>query len=577
MNAERLLEHYDRIADAPDAIGRLRRFILDLAVRGKLMPQDAKDESASELLMRIAKGKALLITSRHARHDELEPVTGDQEPFSIPANWKWTRLGNVADLVRGVSFPASEKSTMAGPDLLPCFRSGNIQAETVWGDFIFVPRRVLKGDQQLLRDGDILISIANSYELVGKCSIVKSVREQATFGAFLAAIRLYVLVSEYIRYVLSSDYSSSRFRLSSAQTTNIANITFATIRDHTVPLPPLAEQHRIVAKIDELMALCDRVEAARAEREMTRDRLTAASLARLNAPDPESFQDDARFVLNALPALTTRRDQIKQLRQTILNLAVHGKLVPQNPHDEPIVVTMRGIQADVEGLSLAGEAADETNAGFRYDIPRGWAWLAARRIADFVDPQPSHRTPPEHQDGVPYVGYGDITQSGTLNLENARKVSRTVLEEHRERYALKHGDFVIGKIGTIGDPVLLPSPFDYTLSANLILVQPRTKIVSPSYLMAFIGSPIAESTLRARKTDSTHAVFGIKKARELQIPVPPLAEQNAIIARVQELMTLCDRLEASIAAGDDTRRRLLDALLAEALAPGESREMEAVA
>ena len=103
------------------------------------------------------------------------------------------------------------------------------------------------------------------------------------------------------------------------------------------PLPPLAEQHRIVAKVDELMALCDRLEAARAEREATRDRLTAASLARLNAPDPDptTFASHARFALDALPALTTRPDQIKQLRQTILNLAVRGKLVPQDRNDEP--------------------------------------------------------------------------------------------------------------------------------------------------------------------------------------------------------------------------------------------------
>src|SRR6185312_15948270 len=96
------------------------------------------------------------------------------------------------------------------------------------------------------------------------------------------------------------------------------------------PLPPIAEQHRIVAKVDELMGLCDRLEAARTGREAVRDRLGAASLARLNAPDPETFQDDAPFALDALPALTTRPDQIKALRQTILNLAVRGKLVPQD-------------------------------------------------------------------------------------------------------------------------------------------------------------------------------------------------------------------------------------------------------
>ena len=107
--------------------------------------------------------------------------------------------------------------------------------------------------------------------------------------------------------------------------------------DQLVPLPPLAEQHRIVAKVDELMAACDGLEAARAEREATRDRLTAASLARLDAPDPDpmAFQNHAAFALDNLAPLTARLDQIKALRQTILNLAVRGKLVEQNLTDEP--------------------------------------------------------------------------------------------------------------------------------------------------------------------------------------------------------------------------------------------------
>ena len=112
------------------------------------------------------------------------------------------------------------------------------------------------------------------------------------------------------------------------------------------PLPPLAEQHRIVAKVDELMALCDRLEEARKTREETRDKLTAASLARLTAPDttPEDFPAHAAFALEALPALTTRPDQIKTLRQTILNLAVRGKLVEQDPADEPAVQLLKRIE-----------------------------------------------------------------------------------------------------------------------------------------------------------------------------------------------------------------------------------------
>lgn len=268
---------------------------------------------------------------RRASHDEPQSVVRDQEPFSIPNEWEWTRLGSIADLVRGISFPASDKATTPGADLIPCFRSGNIQSEIVWGDFIYVPRRVLKGSQQLVREGDVLISVANSYELVGKCSIVRLVREEATFGAFLAAIRLYVLSPEYVWYFLSSDYSATSFRLGSSQTTNIANITFATIRDHAIPLPPLAEQKRIVAKVDELMTLCNQFEAARAAREAARGRLAAASLARLNIPDPEMCRDDARFGLNNLPALTTRPDQINRFRQAILNLALRGRFGSAGP------------------------------------------------------------------------------------------------------------------------------------------------------------------------------------------------------------------------------------------------------
>jgi type I restriction enzyme, S subunit len=139
------------------------------------------------------------------------------------------------------------------------------------------------------------------------------------------------------------------------------NVNGQTLGKLILPLPPLAEQHRIVAKVDELMALCDRLEAARDEREKTRNRLTAASLARLNAPDPDStiFADHARFALENLGALTTRSDQIGQLRQTILNLAVRGKLVPQDPKDEPASELLKRIAAEKARLVKAGEIKKE--------------------------------------------------------------------------------------------------------------------------------------------------------------------------------------------------------------------------
>ena len=231
FTADRLLALYDRVAEAEDAIPRLRRFVLDLAVRGKLVEQDPTDEPAAELLKRIKTERARKVASGESRKkkdiDDTVPA-----PFAIPDNWIWCRIGEVADLVRGISFPASEKFDVATEDRIACFRSGNIQTETVWSDFIYVPRRIIKENSQLVRKGDILISIANSYALVGKCSIVNEVVHDATFGAFLAAIRFDEILPDFVSSFLASDFSLAAFRVGSSQTTNIANITFSTIRDH---------------------------------------------------------------------------------------------------------------------------------------------------------------------------------------------------------------------------------------------------------------------------------------------------------------------------------------------------------
>ena len=149
---------------------------------------------------------------------------------------------------------------------------------------------------------------------------------------------------------------------------------------------PSAEQHRIVAKVDELMAVCDQLDKARAEREVTRDRLMTASLARLNNPDPETFQDDARFALDALPAMTARTDQIKRLRQTILNLAVRGKLVPQDPKDEPVSELLKQMTKErtwlVQARSMRAPLLNEDDKpAIDLPLPTTWKQVTVAEVA----------------------------------------------------------------------------------------------------------------------------------------------------------------------------------------------------
>ena len=174
------------------------------------------------------------------------------------------------------------------------------------------------------------------------------------------------------------------------------NVSLDDIQNLVVPLPPLAEQRRIVAKVDELMALCDRIEAARAEREATHDRLTVASLAPLNAPDPHTLLADARFVIEALPALTARADQIKHSRQTILKLAVRGKLLPQEPNDEPASDFLKTIIAYKEqtGSGRARHKAERIQVRddqkTPFGLPPTWVWTT---FGDIVVSRDGERIP----------------------------------------------------------------------------------------------------------------------------------------------------------------------------------------
>jgi type I restriction enzyme S subunit len=343
------------------------------------------------------------------------------------------------------------------------------------------------------------------------------------------------------------------------------------------PLPPLAEQHRIVAKVDKLMALCDRLETARVEREETRDRLVASSLVRLNVPDPETFQADARFALNTLPALTARPDQIKQLRQTILNLAVRGKLVPQHPKDTPASELLKRIAAEKAQLIKEKKLKRQKQltpiemGSVSFDVPDGWTWAKADDV--FLNITDGfHNTPSSVAAGRPYVTAKHI-RPNRIDFDNCLYVDE---KNHRELFAktrVRHGDILIVNIGAgCGTPAMVEVDFEFSFK-NVAIVNLPTGM-DGNFILVFLlyyRELVFDDLIKG----GAQPFLGLGMLREMLIPLPPLAEQHRIVAKVHELMALCDRLEASLNTAGTTRRQLLDALLAEALAPAEVSEREA--
>ena len=167
-------------------------------------------------------------------------------------------------------------------------------------------------------------------------------------------------------------------------------------------------------------------------------------------------------------------------------------------------------------------------------------------VADAIDPEPSHRTPKIQKDGIPFVSIKDCDYiTNTINLKNARLVSKDVLKEHKERYSIKEGDFIIGKIGTIGNPVNVILPQEYALSANVVLIQPTDKI-NAKFLYNTFRSNIVEKQLFDGKKATTQAAFGIKKVRLIEIPLPPLAEQQRIVKEIESRLSQATASETYI-------------------------------
>ena len=344
------------------------------------------------------------------------------------------------------------------------------------------------------------------------------------------------------------------------------------------PLPPLAEQHRIVAKVDELMALCDRLAAARARREAARDRLAAASLARLNVPDPETFQDDARLALGALKALTTRPDQIKQLRQTILNFAVHGKLVPQDPNDEPASELLKQVAKEIANYSKENRIALTSPEPFAiseppFSVPPGWKWTRLCGLFKIIT-DGDHQPPPKADEGVAFLTIGNIT-TGKLDFSDCRRVPKNYYQSLAAYRTPKKDDILYTVVGaTYGRPALVDTDRDFCVQRHVAILKPATAL-HLRFLVWLLASPLIYDQATGSTTGTAQPTIALRPLRNFAVPLPPLAEQHRIVAKVDALMALCDRLEANLSAAADTRRRLLDALLAEALAPTTAREREA--
>lgn len=554
-------------------IQKLRALILDLAVSGLLVSQDPNDESAEKLLAKITTEKERLAKEgkiKKARNSKVAAVTPEK---TLPLGWSHCTLSDISEIVRGITFPASEKSRTLEEGRVACLRTSNVQEHIEWDDILYIREEFVKREDQYILQNDIVMSMANSRELVGKVAAISSMPEsKTTFGGFLGVIRPIIADSGFITCLLRSPKIRQELIESASQTTNIANISLAKLKPLILALPPLKEQHRIVAKVDELMALCDQLEQQTEASIAAHQTLVETLLGALtNAPDHASFQQAWQRIAEHFDTLFTTEHSIDQLKQTILQLAVMGKLVPQNSREEPATILLERIAAEKKALGIkASNSPMELNGEDPiFDPPNGWQWCLLGDLALHSEAgwSPKCEEIPREGNNWGVLKVSAVTW-GNFNPYENKQLPQNLAP--RPEYEVKSGDFLISRANT-AELVARSVVVGHTHQDNLMISDKIIRFsfstnVLPDYINLVNNSPRSRSYyLRvAGGTSSSMKNVSRRQIQNLPIPLPPLLEQKRIVQKVEALIDFCDRLNNNICNLKSQQARIAMAIASEA-------------
>ena len=558
-----LLSNLKLLATAPGGVARLRELILTLAVQGKLVPQDPSDEPANELVKKIRAEKDQLIAEGKIKRDKpLTEIAEEERSFGLPQGWEWVRVGQIAARVQ-YGFTASADHSVAQPKLL---RITDIQNNKVNWDTV---PGVQAGSQDIsgyfLADGDLLI--ARTGGTIGKSFLVDVVPVDSVFASYLIRISpLPGLTPQYLKTFASSGHYWSQV-LAKSMGTGQPNVNGTALSELVLALPPLAEQTRIVNRVEELMRLCDALEVKGQLEATQHAQLVSTLLATLtDSETPTQLADNWHRIATHFDLLLDRPVAVDALEQTILQLAVRGLLVPQDPQHEPASELRRRIRAEKEKLIAEGKikrdkplppiAEDEQP----FELPQGWEWVTLESLASQIT-DGAHHTPTYVPEGVPFLSVKDLS-SGVINFSDTRFISNAAHEDLAKRCNPELGDLLLTKIGTTGIALVVNTAQRFSLFVSVALIKLPAISVDRDFLSLVINSPF----VRQQSEDGTEGVGNknlvLRKIKAFQIPLPPLAEQSRIVTRVTQLRRLCADLRQRLSASQSTQAHLAEALIA---------------
>lgn len=481
----------------------LKQKILDLAIRGKLSQQLKSDGNTADLLKEISSAGHPERSAKGAKSKDLKqiiPLDKSEAPFEIPANWEWVRLGDVGVYKKGPFGSALTKSMFVpkGPNTIKVYEQKNaIRKNESIGDY-YITREyfdsAMKGFEVF--PGDILVSCAGT---IGETFILPKGCEQGIINQALMKMKIFSFVDvDYFLYYF--DFVLKAQSEKEGKGTAIKNIPpFAVFKEFPFPLPPLAEQQRIVAKIEEAFAEIDAIEK---NKELL-------------------------------------KTHIKQTRQKILDLAIHGKLVPQNKSDEPASVLLERITRDNPHY--------EKLTDIPFEIPKSWEWIklgdVVKQVTDFVA-SGSFASLRENVKYYKEENYAILVR--TLDFRNNFEKDLTYTDKHGYEFLsnsnLFGGELLLSNIGSIGKVFIVPKLNKrMTLAPNSIMVR-HYDDSQRDWLYYFFLSPVGQEVLLSISSSTTQAKFNKTQLKGVLVPLPPLAEQKRIVDKIEEIFASLDEI-----------------------------------
>jgi type I restriction enzyme S subunit len=564
----KLVQHFELLSTAPGGVVKLRELILALAVQGKLVPQDPRDEPASELLKKIRAEKDRLIAAGKLKREKpLAPIGDEEAPFDLPSAWTWARLGQVTKKITD--------GTHHSPANFPSGDFKYLSAKNIksWGidlsDVTYVPAAIhneiysrcdpVLGDILFIKDGATtgvltINTLDEPFSLLSSVGVIKP-----SCG----------VSSKWLALLMRSPFFYRGMR---AGMTGVAitRVTLSKLGVALVPVSPLAEQARIVTRVEELMRLCDALEAKGQLEDAQHAQLVQTLLGALTtSTSPDELADNWQRVATHFDVLLDRPEAIDALEETILQLAVRGLLVPQDPKDEPASELLRKIRAEKDRLidkgtirrdkPMASVAAEDVP----FVLPRGWTWV---RFDELIHPLKPIAygvlvPGPDVETGVPFVRIAD------LSIDNpAPKPEKSIghdIDKQFQRTRLEGGEILMGVVGSIGKLGVAPPTWAGANIARAICrIVPADRGLN-DFVLFLLQTEFMQQSFVGDTRTLAQPTLNVGLIRQALTPVPPPAEQARIVARVDTLRRLCADLRQRLTARKTTQARLAEALINE--------------